>query len=353
MRLVGHGHPAIRATHRKTLELTPEPDITERATCVVAVGVDGLHAPLAGDVRVTIRAGDAAFTFEARANSSWDPTGTAVIRRSPFRLPDTFATQAGAAASDLPRALVAAMREPGAVIETEIEPIRGRPCAVLFALDPTRPNDPRVRAELAAADLVVAEDEDAARAVGERVAHGPVQVDGRVLVLASQDLPGATVAEALRDVDVETVGMPPALAAAAASPSRAALVLAAADPRAVLRDAPAGSRVVVKAATAEIDALLADATAQRGTGYAVLVQGSAPPIRVRQGEPVDLASNEAVHVCFDAAQPSTALDPPVRRAIESLLADGVPTKAAANALAELTGWPRRRAYEYLLGERKA
>ena len=37
MRFVGHGHERIRATHTKTLELSLDPDITERATCVIAV----------------------------------------------------------------------------------------------------------------------------------------------------------------------------------------------------------------------------------------------------------------------------------------------------------------------------
>ncbi|HZC70464.1 MAG TPA: DUF371 domain-containing protein, partial [Jatrophihabitans sp.] len=252
MRLVGRGHSAIRATHRKTLEFTPEREITERATCVVAVGVEGIREPLAGDVRITITAAGASFTFEARGNSSWDASGTAIIRRSPFRLPDTLATHATATAHDLPRPLVEALRMPDSEVDVQVEPIRGRPCAVLFAIDPGRRNDPRLRAEIAAADLVVVEDEEAGRALGERVAHGAVPVDGRVLVVAARELPGTTVVAALDQVDVETVGLPPALAAAAGSPARGPLVLAETEPRAVLRDAPAAARVVVRAAADEV-----------------------------------------------------------------------------------------------------
>ena len=352
MRIVGRGHPAIRATHHKTLELTRDTDITERATCIVAVGVAEAWTPMAGDVRITITTAGTSFSFAARANSSWNPAGTAIIRRSPFRLPDTFATHASAAAHDLPRELAGAMRDPDVVVETAIERVGGRRCAVLFAVDPsTRPDDPRLRAELAAADLVIAEDEDAARLVGQRVAHGPVAIDGRVLVLAARDLPGAGVVDALPDADVETVGLQPALSAAAASPSRAPLVLATTDPRTVLRTAAAANRVVIGAAAKDVAALLAFAADQRGTGEAVLVQGSAPPIRIRHGEPFELSSNDRVQLCFPAATAGNALDPRVRRAIEGLLADGVSTRVAARTLAELTGWPRRRAYEHLLGDR--
>ncbi|HZC72532.1 MAG TPA: hypothetical protein VE442_17680, partial [Jatrophihabitans sp.] len=81
---------------------------------------------------------------------------------------------------------------------------------------------------------------------------------------------------------------------------------------------------------------------------AVLVQGSAPPVRHRPGAPVALAGGEPVHICLDAAVADDAMDPRVRAAISGLLADGVPTKAAANALAALTGRDRRRAYEIIL-----
>jgi hypothetical protein len=39
--------------------------------------------------------------------------------------------------------------------------------------------------------------------------------------------------------------------------------------------------------------------------------------------------------------------------VAALLADGVSTKTAANALATLTGWDRRRAYDTVLDWRNA
>jgi hypothetical protein len=309
---------------------------------------------MAGPVRITIRAGGESFALEARANSSWDPAGSAVIRRSPLRRPDTFATHATAAASDLPRALVAALAAPDATVEIEVEPIPGPPTAVLFALDPSHP-DPRLRAELRAADLVVAEDQDAADLLGERVGHGPVDVTGRVLVVAVRELPGATVVAALRDVEVETVGLPPALAAAAAAASRGPLLLvpADADRREMLRSTPAGARRVVASSADQVPALLRLAASIRGPMAAVVARRDEPPVRIEAGALPELAGKDAVHVCLVPGHADDSLDPAVMPAIDGLLADGVATKAAANALAALTGWDRRRAYDAVVARRAA
>jgi hypothetical protein len=355
MRFVGRGNSAIRATHTKTLELIADAEITERATCVIATGVAPQTRALAGRVRITISAGGESFGLEARANSSWDPSGPAVIRRSPLRLPGTLATHATAAASDLPPSLVDALRDPATTVEVAVELIPAPPCAVLFALDPHRSGDRRLPAELAAADLVVAEDDEAARLVGERAGHGPIRVDGRVLVLATRELPGQTVLDALRTVDIETVGLSPRLSAAAASPSRGPLLIAPgdADPRDLLRRTAAGTRLVLTTPADRLPALLQLADETRGPIGAVLVQEYAPPLRIESGSSPELPNRSPVHICFDAAGESTSLDPAVWAAIDGLLADGVATKAVAKALAALSGWDRRRAYEAIVARRSA
>lgn len=349
MRFVGRGHPAIRATHGKTIELTPDDVITERATCVIAVGCTPPPRPVAGALRLTITADDATFSLTARGNPSWDPAGAAVIRRSPLRLPGTFATHADAAARDLPRDLVAALRDPECAVTVDVEPIPGPLTVVLFALDPQRPRDQRLAAELAAADIVLAEDDTAARLLGERVARGTGPIEGRTLVVASDDLPGATVVGALREAEIDTVGLPPAQAAASASPSRgpALYVPPGTDPRAHLRSTPAGTRIVLATRAANVPDLLQRAAELRGITGAVLVEDFAPPRRIALDDPAP-AGDQDVHLCLDATAESTALDPSVRAAIDALLADGVPTRTAAKALAALTGWDRRHAYDTVL-----
>ena len=306
---------------------------------------------MAGDVRLILRAGEEECEFEARANSAWAPGDTVVIRRSPLRLPGTFATHASAAAADIPRSLIEAARDADTRVTLDVEPVRGRACAVLFALDPSRTPGPRLAAELNAAELVVAEDEVAAQALGQRVNAGPILVTGRVLVVAAQDLPGISVARDLASVDVETIGLPPLLAAAAASPARGPLLVAApdADPRGVLRDAPAEARVAMAVRGTELPDVLHMAAEARGSAHGVLVQPYAAPVRI--GSAQQLRAKGMVYVCFDAVAGAEALDPRVRAAVDALVADGVPTKATAAALAALTGWERRRAYDAVLAWR--
>ena len=364
MLFVGSGHPAIRATHHKTLEVTPDPDITERATCVVAVSVTGGPSAIAGDVRITIRAGDQSFALTARGNSSWRPGSSAVIRRSPLRLPGTFATHATAAASDLPRELVAALHDRHTDVTVEVEPLPGRLCAVLFAADPGQPDDPRLRAELAAADAVIAEDAGAAGLVAAAgtaglvaawAAAGPMAVTGRTLVVATEDLPGRSVVADLAGVEVETVGLPASLAAAAAFPARGPLLLmpSGAEAATALRDAPAGARVVVEVAADEVMAVLRRAAHEHRAEQAVLVRGAAAPVRVTTDVPVELWGSDPVQVCFGPRVAYDGLDGRAQAAVSALLAEQVPTRAAARVLAELTGWPRRTAYEYVVEQRKA
>jgi hypothetical protein len=343
---VGRGHDHIRATHAKTLELSIDPHITERATCVIAVGVQGPATPMAGPVRIAISVAGETFELHALANSSWDPSGPAVIRRSPLRLPGTLATQADAASSDLPRALVLALQSPDTIVEVTIEPeSTARDTVVLFAADPSRGTDPRLAAEIDAADTIVAEDDAARRLIPPRPG-----ASGRLLVVATRDLPGASVHAHLDAAAIETVGLPARLAAAAASPSRGPLTLApdGADARELMRSTPAGHRLVLATEPDRLLAVLSLALDLRGTASATLAQDYAPPLRVLDGRIPELSSHQTVHVCLDAATESSALDPAVRAALKQLLADGVPTKTVAKVLTDLTGRPRREAYDAIL-----
>jgi hypothetical protein len=356
VRFVGRGHPSVRATHGKTLEFGVDDEITARASCVIAVGSrhDADLAP-AGPLRLTIRAADAEpVVIRAIGNPNWDPRGPAVIRRSPLRLPGTLATEADTAAADLPRALVAALASADAVVEVDVsaESVHA-PTVVLVLADPAAPDHRALRAELAVADAVVGEDIAARGLVRERGA-AVTPTDGqatRTLVVATMDLPGAAATALLADstVRVETIGLPPAWAAAAATPSRAPVVLAVEErPRAALRAAPPGQRLVVRCPPDDVPALLAFAAELRGEAPVVAAQPFAPPVRGTAANPPAPANDDPVHLCFAPAGGELPLDPAVVEAVRALLADGVPTRTAAQALAALTGRSRRDAYALAL-----
>ncbi|WP_194898221.1 DUF371 domain-containing protein [Catenulispora pinisilvae] len=122
--LVGRGHPAIRATHAKTFELTAEPAITPRATCVLAVGtvLDPNLAPLRGRVRLTLATpGLPALTGEATLNPRRALTDRAVIRRSRTLDADTLAVDSTLTADDLPEEFAAALTDPEREVTLTVE----------------------------------------------------------------------------------------------------------------------------------------------------------------------------------------------------------------------------------------
>ena len=143
MRITGHGrgHPAIRASHHKTLELSRDTEITERATCIVAVGVDLDEAALAGHggaARLTLTAGGLTETVNGRLNPAFRPGDPLVVRLSGAAARNALLIGADRSASDLERDLVAALAA-GSDVEISVEvPEPTRP---LFADGGTDPED--------------------------------------------------------------------------------------------------------------------------------------------------------------------------------------------------------------------
>ncbi|MFD1047674.1 DUF371 domain-containing protein, partial [Kibdelosporangium lantanae] len=68
--LRAHGHENVRATHAKTFELTDDPTITPRATCVLGVDAHpvGDVRALAGPVSITLTIGDHVVTTTGIGN---------------------------------------------------------------------------------------------------------------------------------------------------------------------------------------------------------------------------------------------------------------------------------------------
>ncbi len=340
MYLVGRGDARIRASHAKTLELLAGCDLTERGTCVVAVATAFPPDRIAGPVRVTIEADAESFTFDARANSGWTAGGAAVIRRGPLRLPGTLATHASAGAGDLPPALIERLRDPQTVVTVTLEPRPGEPAVVLYRADA---DGARLQAEIAAADAVLTTDAAAARLVEPAPAAGST---GRTLVVTTQTVP--TLDPQLLNVRVETIGFAPDLAAAVAAPWRGPVLLGARAP-AALRSAPAEVRMVLATDRRGLPGLLRQARELRGSRRAVVVQDDADPVLVPVDDPGEFPGADRLFVCPGPGPGD--LDPAVRTAVDGLIADGVPTRVAARALAALTGWPQRQAYDAVLARR--
>lgn len=376
--LSGNGHPGIRARHHKTMEFSSASSISDRATCVIAVNIAITSRPatgIAGPVGIVLTTGAESAELTAVANPGWHPGETAVVRRSSSRLPATLATDADLAAADLPRELVAGLSDPDTRLDVTVEArarhADGRAGLVLLWADATGGTDGRLAAELAAADLVVAEDAAARElALQAGVAHGAralrwtdsaavSQVSAgeldRILVLSTADLPGATVPELLSRPDLvrtEVAGLPAPLAAAAASARRSPVHLAgrlqARHARGALRRVPATAALVFSAPVQQLPELfeLISATREITTGVLLLRPGVDPWTRWAPIRTHELAgAGPEVVCCLDGSAGEPGLDEVVAALTRRLAADGVPTKTLAAAVAAVQGWPRGRAYD--------
>jgi hypothetical protein len=114
-----HGHPEVRASHAKTLEITGEATITGRATCVI--GVDGDLDPatiglLRGPVRLTVAAAGLEATGHGVINPDHRVGDRLVVRRSDRADPDTLVLGSTLTAAHLAPAMVTALADPATAV---------------------------------------------------------------------------------------------------------------------------------------------------------------------------------------------------------------------------------------------
>ncbi|MGZ7110382.1 MAG: DUF371 domain-containing protein [Halobacteriota archaeon] len=119
------GHHNILATHKTTLQITKDHQISKRADCIVAVSADKSLYDLDNDVktalssdtarmRLTIRASDMSevITGFGNASLSLSDTDDMVVRKSAFISGRTVMVGANKAARDLNRTFVARLKKP-------------------------------------------------------------------------------------------------------------------------------------------------------------------------------------------------------------------------------------------------
>lgn len=116
------GHENVQATHASTFEVTTDDWLTPAGDCIVGVAADrapssfdpafreACRAPDA-DVRITLRADGHEATVHASGHPdlTFESDRSAVVRTSSYVDDRTVAVDAGAAAGDLDRDLVAAL----------------------------------------------------------------------------------------------------------------------------------------------------------------------------------------------------------------------------------------------------
>lgn len=357
------GHPALRASHAKTLEFTADPEVTGRATCVLGVSSSLPPAPVAGPIQLTVSVGTSSITLDALGNSAWQPGRSAVLRRSRLRRPDTFATDASLAAADLPRSFTALLADPQARVEVAVSRRPAEPALIRFRLYPAC--EPRLRSEADAADQVRAEDAGARSwlavagiAIGGRPGGRTLSVSSVPFLFrfpgASPDTPGspdsADTADTADTAD-ELIGWPAevAVVAAGADPAPSILALGARPAEiSLIAAAHPEAGVVFRAEVADLAKLLSQAG--RPSASLVLVAADDPerPVFSTAGEAKAPERGDVVGRLGPAAGAGSA--PPVEPGafVRNLLDQGVTARTVALALTALPGWSRRSAYDFVL-----
>lgn len=385
------GHPALRVTHAKTVELTSGEDVTGRATCVLGVGAqlpaDALQA-FRGPVVVTLRAGEHSERITATANPRYSSRDRLVVRRSDYRCEDTFATGADKAAADIDRELAAALADPTTELTVEVAPAEAPPLASAELLVLRHPGwgraaEAEVARELARVSVAWEVDEGAGDPVMEAGAagRGPQAAEraraglerGEAVAILGDPAQDESAAALLREaadagVPVRTVAEPDARVAALLATGRtgARSAFLGAPPA---RRAERGRQVAALAALGvvavwqgnarelaqmleEVAAHLADAPC------GVLLAPGAPEERALRGGAEELTATVAtadgrrdgvlVVDLGEAADSSGLGEGQLAPLLSALLAEGVSSRTLAAAVQQLPGMSRRRAYDLVL-----
>jgi len=128
LRFQARGHPAVRATHPTTLEITREEALTPRGDCIVAVAspYGALNLPEnlkrllktpGSKVQLKLEVEGLTFTVRGEGHPTLPLTHPSdlVVRKSSYICPRTLMIHADKAAADLPRKMVEALKRAATV----------------------------------------------------------------------------------------------------------------------------------------------------------------------------------------------------------------------------------------------
>jgi hypothetical protein len=123
--ILAYGHKNIQATHKTTLEITKETELSKRGDCIIAVSADKAINDLSSEFKENLRTENAKITMLIEAGDIVEmvnafgsvrlilthPTDI-VVRKSNYICSRTLAVQADKAACDLSRKLVKKLKNP-------------------------------------------------------------------------------------------------------------------------------------------------------------------------------------------------------------------------------------------------
>lgn len=124
-----YGHPNVQATHRTTVEITKDSELTKKGDCVIAVKADFSlqkikellsNCSRSGRIKLTIEAAGLKEEITAAVNKEFCSEHEIVLRKGNFLSERTLGIQANKAAADLSRKLVERLKS-SATVSVAIE----------------------------------------------------------------------------------------------------------------------------------------------------------------------------------------------------------------------------------------
>ncbi len=134
--IVARGHENIRATHRTTLEVTKDEELTPRGDCIIGVAASASASELPEELKAVLRRGvmvrisialpDYGLRDDLVAYGSpkliLDHSSDIVVRRSDYVCGRTVAIKASKAARDINREIVELLKDKRTELILEISP---------------------------------------------------------------------------------------------------------------------------------------------------------------------------------------------------------------------------------------
>lgn len=123
--IFAHGHRNIQATHKSTLEITKEKQLSKKGNCIIAVSADKAMTDLSPEFKESLRKKNVRIIMQIEAGDIVEPVNAfgsprliltdpadIVVRKSSYVCSRTLAIKADKAAWDLSRKLVERLRDP-------------------------------------------------------------------------------------------------------------------------------------------------------------------------------------------------------------------------------------------------
>ncbi|MGC8983109.1 MAG: DUF371 domain-containing protein [Desulfurococcaceae archaeon] len=144
--VTARGHPNIKATHKSTLEITKDREVTPRGDCIVGVAADKAPADFSEEFKAHLRDHDALLVVVLEAGDIKDivlahghpgllltDTRRLIIRKSTYIEPATIGINASKSSAELKRELITLLKDPETVLTAHLYVLRLDEIASIYA----------------------------------------------------------------------------------------------------------------------------------------------------------------------------------------------------------------------------